>query len=235
MTSEHTIRFDSGGAELVGTVHLPETRNPPLVVGCHGLFASRQSPKQIALAEACAHRGVAYFRFDHRGCGESGGDFNSVTSLASRVDDLHQAIAAAWRYVEASSLTGLFGSSFGGATVLAYDPWQKSVRRVTYAAPCSSGAVIRSALNGIDPHSRITSALKRNLSFDLAQRLPLIKNLLVIHGQDDAVVPVEHALKIYKLAMSPKKIIVQKGGDHRMSAPHHQKAFSKAFSEWMFG
>jgi len=86
------ISFNSDGLELRGVLHLPDDRQPPVVIGSHGLYSSSSSPKQIALAEQCNRLGIAYFRFDHRGCGSSEGEFDLVTSLEARCRDL---IAAA--------------------------------------------------------------------------------------------------------------------------------------------
>ncbi|MBR9980379.1 MAG: damage-inducible protein CinA, partial [Desulfatitalea sp.] len=60
----------SDGHRLTGTLHLPDVERPPVVIGCHGLLADRRSPKQIALASALGRLGIAYLRFDHRGCGD---------------------------------------------------------------------------------------------------------------------------------------------------------------------
>ena len=82
------ITFLSGGFRLKGVLHLPSAENPPLVIGSHGLESSGDSPKQIALAEKCNKAGIAFFRFDHSGCGNSEGNFPEVTSLESRREDL---------------------------------------------------------------------------------------------------------------------------------------------------
>ncbi len=82
------ISFHSDGLILKGTLHLPTVDHPPVVIGSHGLYSNQDSPKQIALARACNTLGMAYFRFDHRGCGSSQGEFDPVTSLAARCTDL---------------------------------------------------------------------------------------------------------------------------------------------------
>ncbi len=86
------IHFISDSLRLCGILHLPLQKNPPVVIGSHGLLSSGNSPKQIALAQICNARGIAYFRFDHRGCGKSEGDFASVTTFKGRCTDLACAI-----------------------------------------------------------------------------------------------------------------------------------------------
>ena len=118
-TSIKNISFTSDDFQLKGTLHLPpDTPSPPVVIGSHGLFSTGNSPKQTALAEKCAKLGIAYFRFDHRGCGESDGVFRDVTSLENRRKDLLNAISFIRGMDETGNTLGLFGSSFGGATAL---------------------------------------------------------------------------------------------------------------------
>ena len=65
------ITFSSNGFLLSGALHLPTTDLPPVVIGSHGLLSNSSSPKQIQLARKCNEYGIAFFRFDHRGCGQS--------------------------------------------------------------------------------------------------------------------------------------------------------------------
>ena len=75
------ITFDVDGLKLSGILHLPEQSPVALIVGVHGLMADKNSPKQIALAKRVTSIKMAYFRFDHRGCGDSEGVFNEQTTL----------------------------------------------------------------------------------------------------------------------------------------------------------
>ncbi|MCA1794398.1 MAG: hypothetical protein LC660_11135 [Desulfobacteraceae bacterium] len=52
---------------LTGELFLPDTLDPPLVVGSHGLEGSRHSAKQQVLSRLLPENGMAFFRFDHRG------------------------------------------------------------------------------------------------------------------------------------------------------------------------
>ena len=228
-----TLTFTADNLKLVGSLHLPDVKNPPFIVGCHGLFANRESPKQISLAQACNRRGIAYLRFDHRGCGQSQGDFNKVTSLPGRSTDLHQAIQAVRRHPATGDLLGLFGSSFGGTVVLAYSAQHAVPSLVTYAAPCSSQSILYTGIPA--PHSdRLRDAdLSQALVFDLTPQLHQLANLLVVHAMKDEVVPFTQAEHIYRCAQQPKKLIIQPGGDHSMSDPVLQRQFLDDFLAWM--
>jgi len=228
-----TIHFDADGYKLAGTLHLPETPNPPVVIGCHGLLADRNSPKQISLAQACNAQGIAYFRFDHRGCGESQGVFHEVTSLESRCSDLYHAIEALQHNPLVGPPAALFGSSFGGTAVLAYAARHRTPALITYAAPLDSKSIRRANIRDNQGNPPDTSLLTDALVFDIAPQLHNLKNILIAHSQNDETVPVAHARKIHAIAGDPKKLIIFQGGDHRMSDPHHQQQFETVFIDWI--
>ena len=133
--------FISGELTLTGTLHLPRVEAPPTVIGSHGLFSSGDSPKQLALAKRCTAHGIAFFRFDHRGCGRSQGDFGRVTSLDSRMDDLRCAVQLIRDHRDTGNRIGLFGSSMGGAVCLALAKSLGARAIVTVAAPVDSVSV----------------------------------------------------------------------------------------------
>ena len=222
------ISFTSDDLILNGILHLPGTQRPPVVIGCHGLFSSADSPKQIALAEACNRMGMAYFRFDHRGCGSSQGKFDRVTSLKARCRDLVAAAEAIKNRTDSGSRLGLFGSSMGGTVCLSAAAQLAPRAMVTFAAP------IRSDLTGSQPElTRSEIVLDADGSrFDIMEGLGALCNILIFHGEADEVVPVSHAGEIYNRAGQPKKLIIQQHGDHPMSNPIHQAEFIQEAASW---
>ena len=221
------IHFSADGLKLSGVLHLPIDRQPPLVVGSHGLLSSSGSPKQIALADQCNRLGIAYFRFDHRGCGLSEGDFDRVTSLQGRCRDLSAAVVVIKSKLDTDRL-GLFGSSMGGTVCLSVAGSLAVDAVVTFAAP------IRSDLKGSQLESSRTEIVLDTSGhrFDITRRLEAIRNILIFHGDADDVVPVEHAREIYSCASQPKKLIIQNRGDHPMSNAAHQKEFVHETARW---
>jgi alpha-beta hydrolase superfamily lysophospholipase len=222
------ISFTCDGLKFAGALHLPGDRQPPVVIGSHGLYSSSSSPKQIALAQECNRLGMAYFRFDHRGCGSSQGEFDRVTSLKARCRDLIAAAKAISSRTDTGDRLGLFGSSMGGTVCLSTAGQLTADTMVTFAAP------VRSDLTGSQSQmSRseiVFDAARRQ--FDITGGLSAVNNILIFHGDADDVVPVSHAREIYSLAGQPKKLIVQQHGDHPMSNPIHQKEFVREASAW---
>jgi len=233
------ITFTSDGFLLKGMLHLPETSLPPVVIGSHGLLSNSYSPKQIALARECNAHGIAYFRFDHRGCGQSDGVFNEITSLKGRSNDLISAVNTIQTRKDIGKRIGLFGSSMGGtvcisvADVLDIDAW------VTYATPVRSSPVT-TALEKSDNSKKIKPLLDQEyLTWDISDQLKHLHHIFILHGDSDTVVPPANAHEIYTKSNNPKKLIIQKGGNHLMSNKKHQKDFLREtvswFKKWLIG
>ncbi len=213
------ITFRSDHFNLTGTLHLPEYSNPPIVIGCHGLLSNGDSPKQIAMAERCNAAGLAFFRFDHRGCGNSEGDLEKDTSFQARCHDLEFALKKIMSSGLVNSNFGLFGSSLGGSVCLEIAGSHNVQAIVTFAAPL---------------HNRLSgnSTVIPNLAFDLSGRLSNIRNIHIFHGNADDTVPLSQARSIYQQVVAPKKLTIQEHGDHRMSDRFHQNIFLGAAVQW---
>jgi fermentation-respiration switch protein FrsA (DUF1100 family) len=70
-------------------------------------------------------------------------------------------------------------------------------------------------------------------AFELGGALGRVRNVLVVHGEADDLVPLSHAHEIFDQAGEPKRLLVQKGGDHLMSAAAHQAEFIREASLWL--
>ncbi len=228
------IPFFSDGFKINGTIHLPMSEINAFVIGSHGFFSTGDSPKQVALANKCYDRGIAYFRFDHRGCGMSEGSFNDSASLDNRRADLINAFHAVKNFLpESIQKFALFGSSFGGAVCLSASSALNPNALVTYAAPISSTTLHDAFETYKESDDRLASINKEDIVFDLTDSLAGLSNILVIHGGSDDVVPIANAHTIYDNAMEPKKLSIQKNGDHPMSNSEHQVQFVDDVMSWL--
>lgn len=226
------ISFLSDNLMLKGTLHLPSTNMPSVVIGSHGLYSTGNSPKQIALADACNCFGLAYFRFDHRGCGSSQGQFEKVTSLETRCRDLRSAIEVIRSRDDVGDRLGLFGSSMGGTVCLSIANEFDVSAIVTFAAPIRSNTPNKGIKRPDNPTANGIFFDAHKQAFDISDKLGKIKNILIFHGDADEIVPLSHAREIYKFAGVPKRLMIQRQGDHRMSNEEHQEAFIREASSW---
>jgi len=232
---EMDVNFTADRFNLRGTLHLPQSPSPPVVIGCHGLLSDRTSPKQVALAQACNRLGLAFFRFDHRGCGESEGRLEDQTTLDNRCSDLLHAIRHLTGRADLGKRVALFGSSMGGAVCLRVAAQADIASLVTFAAPVRSRP-----LKIADPHAKMDPGRARMAAvlredYDLGAELKKLRNIMVFHGEADDVVPVAHAREIFQRAAQPKRLVIQPRGDHLMSDPRHQQEFIREASLWLSG
>ena len=233
------VEFMSQNRKIVGKLHLPDGEKPPVVVGSHGLEGSMESAKQSILARILPEMGVAFLRFDHRGCGGSEGDFVTDTSLETRVQDMIHAVDYLWALKKTRRELMLFGSSLGGATCIAawkhlLDLGVEPRGAVVCAAPVDSRTIKIIPMDATPDRPALPlSFFTNNLLFDLSGALPLMHHLLIFHGDNDGVVPVENGRKIYKDSGNPKKIIIHRNGDHLMSEKSHQVEFEREVKLWV--
>ena len=76
----------------------------------------------MLLSKVLPANNVAFFRFDHRGCGDSQGSFIKDTSIEKRARDFCAAVGHVLEMGVTSNRIALFGSSMGGATCI--NAWQ---------------------------------------------------------------------------------------------------------------
>jgi len=229
---EREIFFNSDRYRLHGILHLPDEKKPPVVIGSHGLLSSGDSPKQIALAKECNANGIAYFRFDHRGCGKSSGEFSSATTFEARCTDLIRAVETMREQFEIQDRMALFGSSFGGAVSLGVWHLFNIKAIVTVAAPVSLSSINPQGISNNADMARVKSLSKEQLFFNIEDQLPAISDILIFHGDQDKIVPFSNAQEIYQKTKAPKKLIQQSNGDHIMSDPQHQADFVLLAVKW---
>ena len=227
-----TVTFHCDNLQLNGTLHLPETANPPVVIGLHGLISDSNSPKQVTLAQQCAKNGIAFLRLDHRGCGQSSGNFNTQTTFQNRCNDVMAAATWIHNQPELGTRLGLFGSSMGGAVALSMASQLNAAAVATVAAPIRWFPATDTIAQSTGADQVSDSFWERQMQFDIGSRLATTQNAIIFHGTDDEVVPLSHGQEIYQTVQEPKKWVPLKEGDHRISQKAHQTQLMETTLEW---
>jgi len=206
----------SAGYEIKGIIHWPRQSRTPCIICSHGLFSSKDSPKFITMTEHLAQEGLAAIRYDHRGCGESQGRIEDTT-VSGRLRDLAAVYDFARRHPRVNGNVGLMGSSMGGYISLfaaARHPAVKPV--VIWATPYQLRR--KSDETGENPYSPLHKGFSEDLAqYHLRNVLNRVSHCLVVHGQNDELVPVWHAIKIHELLAQPKALEIFAAADHRFS------------------
>ena len=223
------IRFIGGnGVELTGILHRPVERARGAVLMAHCFTCSKDIHTMTRLAKALTDAGFAAFRFDFTGLGDSEGDFAKKT-LSGNVSDVSR---AATKLVEMGfGPCGLLGHSLGGAAALLAAHKLKTVRSVvTVAAPSDAGHV-KHLLSGSeqdfadDGRAHVTIGgrtfelevgflhdLEVHNVLDAARELD--RPYMVVHADDDTVVPVTEGEKLFEAAPRLKRFSRYPAGGH---------------------
>jgi putative redox protein len=234
MKKEIALRVD--GLLLPGEVYSPEDIKPPhpAVILCHGIPSG--APRDPAdsgypgLAERFSAAGLLTLIFNFRGCGGAEGNIDMLgwtRDLKAALDYL-----AGLDEVDASRLF-LLGSSGGAAVsiyVAASDPGVAGV--VTLACPAefgfltaddrAKGLIDRFRTIGLIKDAGFPPSLEEWLKgFREVSPIRYIdkvspRPLLLIHGEKDEIVPVEHAHRLYQRAKEPKELLLLPGAGHRL-------------------
>lgn len=215
------VTFMSEGMRISGALHLPEEKNPSCVIASHGLLSSKDSEKYIALGERISREGMAMLRFDFRGIGESEGGEEDNT-ISKKIADLNAATDLMRSYSDLGKRIGLIGSSLGGFLSLMKASLDKEIKAVVvWATPLHLDDLGSKKEEGhpLPPEAFFEDLPKHRL----LPLLPRVSNGLVIHGENDELVPLDQALGIFYNISVPKEIHVIGGADHRLTDPAHRQ------------
>ncbi|MGE5306684.1 MAG: alpha/beta hydrolase [Alphaproteobacteria bacterium] len=244
---EERISFtNSRGDKLSGVLHHPTNAAPRgAVILCHGMESNKNSEKIVSLGAALAGRGILALRFDFSYAGESSGKFEDIT-YSGEVDDLRAAYALVRN--RHPGKIAILGSSMGGTVALLFAAEEPAVAAlVTVAAPVHPEEFPRRALTP----KQIDEWRNRGFTFHHGQRLNvsllhdlekinileaaarIICPVLIVHGDADEVVPVKEAHELHGRLTDSKKLLILKGGDHRLSDPAiMQRAIAESL-DWL--
>jgi alpha-beta hydrolase superfamily lysophospholipase len=180
------ITFFSGGAKIVGRLHLPERPTqspPPVIVTAPGWMEVMCSKVGEPFHEGFARAGYAVLTFDFRGWGATGGEAGWIRP-AAQLEDMLSAIAYAKTREDLSSeqlaLYGLGGTGGGLAIVAA--AVEPSVRAVAVQTVVADG---RAWLRG----------MRREYEWlEFCQRVEKNRLHRVLTNEDELVDPTEELM-----------------------------------------
>ncbi|WP_392508081.1 alpha/beta hydrolase [Naumannella halotolerans] len=208
-TPLHGWWFDQPGSEQV-------------VICCHGHRGSKAD--LLGIAPGLWRTGRSVFVFDFRGSGESG---DGPQSLAFREqDDLRAAIdLVAARRPDAEIV--LFGFSMGAAVSILVGADDPRVGRFVLDSPFADMTdVIRTAVHRMRlptfpllPLTDLATGIRYRYRFDDVRPIDVIgklspRPLLLLHAEDDTIIPIDHAHRLLAAAGEPKELITYPGFDH---------------------
>jgi uncharacterized protein len=235
---------------LVGVLHEPKKACDTIVIAAHGFTSNKERP---GIKHACiglARSGVAAYRFDFSGNGDSEGRFEDATprKLLNDLDAVIEHFAPKYKRIV------LYGRSMGGWLSLLIAPTKKLTGLIVVAAPVhwdqtfeqrftkeQSEQLSSVGFTTIDhktPYGDYPLTLREQFVKEVKQ-LHALENakhitcpVLIIHGTADTSVAMKDSEDL-ALALKRKELYIIGGADHRTSNPQHLDDLVKKVVEWV--
>ena len=222
------IHVDKDGMDIYGVVHIPSGRQGkmPAVIISHELGATLDRVK--GYGEALAEEGYVTVCFDFCGGGwgsRSDGELLDMSVLTEKADleaVLHE--VKQWDFVDADSIY-LMGNSQGGlVTALTASEHRDEIRAVILIYPAFSlyddvHRMFDSPEEIPETHSLLGLRLGNRYFVDIWDQEPYEqikefgKNILLIHGDRDSIIPVSYSDKLAETVDHVEYHVIQ-GADH---------------------
>ncbi len=241
------LRFpNQHGAMLSASLDVPDGDIRAYALLAHCFTCNKSLRAAGHISKGLLAEGIAVFRFDFTGLGESEGDF-SDTNFSSNVQDILSAAECMAQAGYAPNI--LMGHSLGGTAVLKAARHMASVQAVvTLASPASPLHVAEQfsdAKKKIAADGKATVmlagrpfTLKQQFLDDLESTSVLAdigrlhKALLVLHAPKDTTVGIEHAATIFQTAKHPKSYVSLDESDHLLSNPEDARYVGHVVAAW---
>lgn len=203
-TFQNNIKYS-----LSAILDLPSGNPPfPIVIFSHGFDSSKDSPRTVPISLELQKNGVASFRFDYTGHGDSDG-FKNESTAEQQFEDLKSAIEKV-KHTERldNKRIALHGSSSGCLSIL------REIESINYSA-----AVLRAPrTDGFYPDIK-------------AKGCKIDTPILAIQGEND---PLIKKTEIFlKEIPAQKKLVVIREADHLFSQPKQFEQVKNITVTWL--
>jgi uncharacterized protein len=241
------------GKKIFGILHLPQgKKNVPCVLFCNGFGGNKCGKYRLTLrqAEQLSKAGIASFRFDYRGTGDSEGSFDEIT-LESQLEDTN----ACFEYLVHHDLINpnriaIIGRSLGGAIATMAAAAHKPIALVLWAPlfdtiPWFNKEVAHKAIQvvasdkiffaGVPLHPTLVSELQ---SLDIRSHLMQVEKtpFLIVQGEKDTTLGMYHYNKYRRERERSKEMttyLTLPGSDHDFEVPGEQEMLLQKTTDWL--
>ena len=239
------IQYPSREQQVYGYAHIPAAAAPaPALILCHGFTGAAPEGSRlfVHLANAAAKAGFYTLRIDCVGSGNSDADFADYTCLGGWAEDVRNGVRflAAQPEVDACRI-GVLGISFGAAAAMlaGQDKQIKAVggwASVIYPEPTFRGILTDEKWEYLAEGGKRISHVYAGNHFSLCSQfvqdiaslsIPEAvgryenKPLLLMQGDQDAVIDITHSAKLAELAPCLVEYHLIAGEDHAFM--HHME------------
>jgi alpha/beta superfamily hydrolase len=243
-----TIRLQADGLELAGELYIPsKDKVHPTLCICHGIPAVPHDPADrgyTLLAQRFCLAGFITLIFNFRGTGKSQGNLD----ILGWSRDLQAALDFLYNLKEVNKnhccLLGFSGGAAISVYTAAHDTRISSV--VTCACPADFHSLSQkeTPVDTIQRFRQIGAIRDKDFppsieewqrGFETVTPVEWIdkispRALLLVHGDADELIPLEHAHRLYQKAKEPKELEIIPGAKHKMRL---EKAAMDFVLDWL--
>jgi uncharacterized protein len=240
-------RHGHGIAAILSTPDRPTTR---LAVLCHGFLSGKNSTTNRTLTRLLNERGLATFRFDFFGQGDSDGPFEEITTtLAVNQTEAALELVTARGY----DRIGLVGSSFGGLVAILTTARRREIACLALKCPVVDFAeelrlkfgpeeLVRWQATDTIPNimggpERVRlrygfyEDCLRQIAYGPAERITV--PTLIVQGERDECVPLHQSLRLRDALGGPKRLDRLPGADHQFTRGEDFRQMTTSISDWL--
>lgn len=241
---------DAKGRRVSAVFSGPSPPAQGVVVLCHGFLSSKNSTTNKALTRMLNEAGIATFRFDFFGQGESEGLFEDITvSLAVEQADAAVALVRSRGY----DRIGLAGSSFGGLVAILTTAQRHDIACLALKCPVVDFAEELRLEFGPDELARWQSTntipnlmggagrvrlnygmyedCLRHVAYEPASRI--VAPTLIVQGARDELVPLHQSQRLLSALQGPKRLDLLPEADHQFTRGEDFRTMTAAMTEWL--
>jgi pimeloyl-ACP methyl ester carboxylesterase len=252
MIESRIVTANHEGQRLVGLEARPEHLEGPLptVLLVHGFFGTKEERGLFdAVTRVLTGGGLAVFRFDFSGCGESEGHYVD-TSPSKMVAELGAMLAFTRTRPEVDTgRLGLLGHCMGVNTILALAP--EHIRcAVLMAAPARPLEYLPAFMGeGYNPRGISSRHTSLGTRCDIGPRFftdaaghGMVERMrrwhvpaLFLHNADDRTVPSDDSRLLHEVALPPKELLLLPGSSHTPRHPSLYEALLRWYGQFLTG
>ena len=249
---EEALTFtDVDGHKISGILARPDKKTDRIAVLCHGFLSNKNSKTNKTLTDILVPQGIATFRFDFFGQGESEGPFENITVTTA----LQQALAAL-DFVKAKGYRkiALEGSSFGGLVALLAAAKRPKLSCLALKCPVpdfpemlklefGDKGIAEWKKTGTIPNVIPGASGRIQLSYGFfedcahhngyAAAKTVAAPTLIVQGNVDEYVPLHQSRRLSEELTGKNVLVVLPGADHHFSRPEDFREMTTLLAQWL--